>query len=225
MSNFKYNPPNNPFLDILYQDQDIIVVNKSSGILSVPGRLAEYHDSILTRVRANFPQAHAVHRLDLGTSGVMVVGLNKNAISNLGQQFEKRKTHKEYIAKVFGIIDESGYIDAPMRLDIDNRPYQIIDFTLGKAAYTEYQRLDIIDNCSIVKLTPKTGRSHQLRLHMSYIGHPILGDHLYANDNILNMAPRLCLHAYYLQFYHPKSNEKLAFKAPCDFVDISHYLL
>lgn len=214
---FVYNPPLIPFLDILYEDPDIMVVNKPSGLLSVPGKLREYHDSVLSRVRTLYPEAQAVHRLDLGTSGVLVVGLTKRAISALGKQFMQRETCKEYIALVTGVITEGGTIDLPMRTDIDNRPYQIIDFEHGRPAVTRYEPLKNDGSRTLVRLFPKTGRSHQLRVHLKEIGHPIFGDHLYAPDEVRDAEPRLCLHAEFLSFTHPVTGERMDFTASTDF--------
>lgn len=200
-------------------DDDIIVVNKPSGILSVPGRKAEYFDSILSRVRSLHPEAHAVHRLDYGTSGVLVVGLNHDAVSALGKQFMNRSTQKRYLAWVKGEIKECGEINLPLRTDINNRPYQIVDFKDGREALTYYDPLyfDDAGDRTLLRLLPKTGRSHQLRVHCAQIGHPIFGDHLYAPKDVYKAVPHLYLHAYYLQFSHPKTNTLLEFYAPPPF--------
>lgn len=218
---FIYNPPTNPFLEILFEDSEIIVVNKPSGLLSVPGKKIECQDSILYRVRQKYPEAQAVHRLDMGTSGVMVVGLTKQAISNLGKQFMQRQTQKVYIAKADGIFEQAcGMINMPMRTDIDNRPYQIIDYEHGREAITYYEVLyqNTDKQCSWVRLYPKTGRSHQLRLHLKVLGHPIYGDHLYASEQVFKKAPHLCLHAAALSFYHPNSNKLMEFCSNADFI-------
>lgn len=214
---FHYDPPLSPFLDILYEDEHIMVVNKPSGLLSVPGRLRQYHDSVLSRVRTLYPDAQAVHRLDLGTSGVLVVGLNKNSISSLGKQFMQRETKKIYIALAAGRLEGSGHIDLPMRTDIDNRPCQIIDFEQGRPAQTDWEVLQSADDYSLVRLYPLTGRSHQLRVHLKEIGHPILGDHLYAPPEVHAAAKRLCLHAEFLKFRHPVSGAFMEFFASTDF--------
>lgn len=210
---FVYNPPKEPFLDILYHDEDIIVVNKPSGLLSVPGKSKECEDSILYRVRTMHKDAFAVHRLDMGTSGILVVGLNKNAISKLGIQFQDRLVKKVYIAYVDGLINEKGFVDLPMRTDINNRPYQIIDFENGRSAYTDYERLyyDKEKDRSLVKLLPRTGRSHQLRVHMKELGHAILGDHLYASEKVFKCVDYLHLHAALLEFKHPCTNETMQY--------------
>ena len=216
---FNYDPPLVPFLDILYEDNDIMVVNKPSTILSVPGKLKIYHDSILSRVKSIYENAFAVHRLDYGTSGVMVVGLNKAAISNLGKQFISRDVKKVYVAWVDGHLEGTGAVDLPLILDINNRPYQKVDFEVGKPALTYYQALSYDDkrNCTFVRLYPQTGRSHQLRVHMQQTGHSILGDHLYATDAIYECVPHLNLHAALLSFKHPSTDEPLSFCAPAPF--------
>lgn len=223
---FNYDPPLVPFLDILYEDQDIMVVNKPSTILSVPGKLRIHHDSILSRVKSIYSDAFAVHRLDYGTSGVMVVGLNKPAISNLGKQFISRDVHKVYVAWVDGLLEGTGAVDLPLILDINNRPYQKVDFEVGKQALTYYQALyyDSQKQCTLVRLYPQTGRSHQLRVHMQQLGHSILGDHLYATDEVYECVPHLNLHAALLRFRHPTTNELLSFCAPAPFAIPESYL-
>lgn len=216
---FNYDPPLIPFLDILYEDSDIMVVNKPATILSVPGKLKQHHDSILARVKSIYPEAFAVHRLDYGTSGVLVVGLNKPAISNLGKQFISRQVSKVYVAWVDGKLEGTGAVDLPLILDLENRPFQKVDFTVGKPALTYYQALcyDAARDCSLVRLYPKTGRSHQLRVHMQQLGHSILGDHLYADDRVYEAVPHLNLHAALLRFKHPTTDEWLQFCAPAPF--------
>ena len=226
LENFKYNPPREPFLDILFHDEHIMVVNKPSGLLSVPGRLAENHDSIISRIQTMHPDAMAVHRLDMDTSGIMVVGLTKEAISNLGKQFNQKTVTKRYVALVDGIIPDEGEVNLPLRCDIENRPLQIVDFEQGKESRTLYCRLDnsFISNdynrphISSVKLIPVTGRSHQLRVHMAQTGHAILGDRFYASDEVMNRTDRLCLHAFYLNFSHPISGNKLEFTSKPEFL-------
>ncbi len=216
---FHYDPPLVPFLDILYEDQDIMVVNKPSTILSVPGKLKIHKDSVMTRVQSIYPEAFAVHRLDYGTSGVLVVGLNKAAISAMGKQFCARGVKKVYVAWVDGKLDGTGAVDLPLILDIDNRPYQKVDFEVGKPSLTYYQALhyDEALNRTFVRLFPQTGRSHQLRVHMQQLGHSILGDHLYASDEIYECVPHLYLHAALLRFAHPSTGETVSFMAPPPF--------
>ena len=216
---FNYDPPLSPFLDILYEDDDIMVVNKPSAILSVPGKLAIHRDSILSRVKSIHENAFAVHRLDYGTSGVMVVGLNKPAISSLGKQFISRDVHKVYVAWVDGKMEGTGAVDLPLILDINNRPYQTVDFEVGKPALTYWQALhyDADRDATFVRLYPQTGRSHQLRVHMQQTGHSILGDHLYACDRIYECVPHLNLHAALLSFAHPATGQPLRYCAPAPF--------
>lgn len=212
-SDFVYKPPMVPYLDVMYEDDSIIVVNKPSGILSVPGKALEHYDSIVSRVKENNPDAGAVHRLDMSTSGIMVVAKNKIATSRLGKQFQERKTDKIYFAWVGGVIEnKEGVINLPLCVDWENRPLQHVDYTNGREAITHYICLWSDDTKSFVRLHPYTGRSHQLRVHMKELNHPILGDHLYANEKYRNMAPHLYLHAGFLSFYHPISNEKISFK-------------
>ena len=216
---FVYDPPLVPFLDVLYEDDDIIVVNKASTILSVPGKLKIHRDSIMTRVKSIHPDAFVVHRLDYGTSGVLMLGLNKNAISNLGKQFIAREVHKVYVAWVAGKLEGTGAVDLPLILDLEHRPFQKVDFEVGKKALTYYQAMyydEALDR-TFVRLYPQTGRSHQLRVHMQQLGHPILGDHLYANDEIYSCVPHLYLHAALLRCKHPRTGQELSFCAPAPF--------
>ena len=219
---FVYQPPMSPYLDIIYQDNDIVVLNKGSGLLSVPGRLPEHQDCLQNRVCRVLPSATVVHRLDMATSGIILMALNKPAHVAISQQFEKRLTSKSYIARVFGeVTSENGSVDLPLICDWPNRPKQKVDHEQGKKSLTHY-RVISTDNVNgnsstLVELTPITGRSHQLRVHMLAIGHPILGDRLYAHDKALAMSNRLQLHAQMLSVKHPVSGEKLEFIANCPF--------
>lgn len=214
-----YNPPLDPWLHILYQDEHIMVVNKPSGLLSVPGRLEEHKDSVMTRIQRDFPQAESVHRLDMATSGVIVVALTKAAERELKRQFREREPAKQYVARVWGHpAAEQGIIDLPLICDWPNRPKQMVSVELGKPAQTEYQVLAYdADNSARVQLKPITGRSHQLRVHLLALGHPILGDRFYAHPEALAMAPRLQLHAESLTITHPAFGNSMTFKAPVDF--------
>ncbi len=215
---FIYQPPKNTGLGIVFHDDDILVLNKPSGLLSVPGKSSEHRDSMETRALAEFPDARVVHRLDRGTSGVMVFALNAKAHRHLGLQFEKRQTEKEYIALVQGTIKEShGIISQPLRTDWYNRPKQMVDFVLGREAVTHWQILDRKDEFTRILLQPKTGRSHQLRVHMQEMGHPILGDQFYSNEKEAARYDRLMLHAQTLTFCHPKTGEQETFTVPCPF--------
>lgn len=215
---FIYQPPMTPYLDIIYQDDDIVVINKASGILTVPGRLPEHRDCVETRVQRVLPSATIVHRLDMATSGILIMALNKAAHVRISQQFEKRKTQKRYLARVFGLVQQqAGSIDLPLICDWPNRPKQKVDHENGKKALTHYKVLSQNNTSSLVELSPVTGRSHQLRVHMLSLGHPIQGDKLYATGEALNSSPRLQLHAQELSLYHPVSNAALHFVAPCPF--------
>jgi len=220
---FIYQPPMSPYIDIVYQDNDIVVLNKSSGLLSVPGRLPEHQDCLQNRVQRVLPTATVVHRLDMATSGLIIMALNKPAHVAISRQFEQRKTKKSYIARVFGHIEkEQGSVDLPLICDWPNRPKQKVDHENGKQSLTHYQVLTYNElnsggESTLVELTPITGRSHQLRVHMLALGHPILGDRLYADGQALSASPRLQLHAKTLSLTHPVTDELLCFKTPCPF--------
>ena len=220
---FIYQPPMTPYLDIVFQDDDIVVLNKGSGLLSVPGRLPEHKDCLQNRVQRVLPTATIVHRLDMATSGIIIMALNKPAHVNISRQFEQRKTSKSYIARVFGHVkNHEGSVDLPLICDWPNRPKQKVDHENGKQSLTHYQvldnsTLDSGDESTLVELTPITGRSHQLRVHMLALGHPILGDRLYAHEQALMLSSRLQLHARNLSLAHPVTGELLAFVAPCPF--------
>ena len=213
-----YNPPKDPWLDILYQDNDIIAVNKPSGMLSNPGRDPAFHDSIYARVLAEHPDSHIVHRLDMATSGLIVLALNKHAERQLKAQFRERKTEKVYYARVWGHLEQDrGTVDLPLICDWPNRPKQKVCFEDGKPSVTHYQVICRDDNSTLVRLRPVTGRSHQLRVHMLALGHPILGDRFYAHDEARESAGRLQLHAAELSFFHPATAEPMHLFAPCEF--------
>ncbi|WP_311791546.1 MULTISPECIES: bifunctional tRNA pseudouridine(32) synthase/23S rRNA pseudouridine(746) synthase RluA [Pantoea] len=214
-----YNPPREPWLHILYQDAHIMVVNKPSGLLSVPGRLEEHKDSVMTRIQRDFPQAESVHRLDMATSGVIAVALTKTAERELKRQFREREPSKRYVARVWGHpAAEKGVVDLPLICDWPNRPKQKVCFETGKAAQTEYEVLEYLaDNSARVALKPITGRSHQLRVHMLALGHPILGDGFYAHPEAKARAPRLLLHAESLTITHPAFGNSMTFRQPADF--------
>ncbi len=215
---FIYQPPMSPYLDIVYQDDDLVVLNKPSGLLTVPGRLPEHQDCLQHRVQRILPTATIVHRLDMATSGILLMALNKAAHVHISRKFEQRQTQKSYLARVYGnIAQPSGSIDEPLICDWPNRPKQKIDHQQGKKALTHYQILSYADNSTLVELTPVTGRSHQLRVHMLSIGHPILGDRLYAHPEALTESSRLQLHAQWLKITHPVNNTLLTFNASCPF--------
>ncbi len=214
-----YNPPREPWLHILYQDAHIMVVNKPSGLLSVPGRAPEHNDSVMSRIQAQFPLAQSVHRLDMATSGVIVVAMTKAAERELKRQFRDREPRKSYIARVWGHpAQKEGLIDLPLICDWPNRPKQKVCFETGKAAQTGYRVLSYDDDFTArMLLTPITGRSHQLRVHMQALGHPILGDSFYATPEALAMSGRLLLHAQELAITHPAFHSPIHFRCEADF--------
>ncbi|HDL8052714.1 TPA: bifunctional tRNA pseudouridine(32) synthase/23S rRNA pseudouridine(746) synthase RluA [Yersinia enterocolitica] len=204
---------------VLYQDEHIMVVNKASGLLSVPGRAPENKDSVMTRIQADFPSAESVHRLDMATSGVIVVALTKAAERELKRQFREREPKKSYVARVWGhLAQDEGLIDLPLICDWPNRPKQKVCYETGKSSQTQYQVLSRdADGSTRVKLSPITGRSHQLRVHMLAIGHPILGDGFYAHPEAKAMASRLQLHAQELCITHPEFGTVMHFKCEPEF--------
>lgn len=211
-----YSPPDTP-LSILHQDHEILIVDKPTGLLSVPGRGEHLADCLLSRVQAAFPEALLVHRLDRDTSGIMVFALTPHAQRHLGLQFEKRQVKKTYVARVWGRVEEkTGTVDLPLIVDWPNRPRQKVDFDKGKSALTDWRVVKYEENATRVRLFPKTGRSHQLRVHMREIGHPILGDPFYAEGEARN-APRLMLHAESLRLRHPDGGVGMNFSAKCPF--------
>ena len=217
MKPFVYEPTKTP-LDILYIDDDVLVVNKPSGLLTVPGKELKHHDSLELRVKIEYPNSFLIHRLDMDTSGVKIFALSKSTQRSLNLQFEKRIVKKLYEARVFGNIKEdNGFIDLPLIVDWPNRPLQKIDAKEGKSALTHWQVLDREGDVTRVALMPETGRTHQLRVHMMSLGHTILGDRFYGNVAEINLANELQLHAKDLMIIHPKNGKKITFKAPLPF--------
>ncbi len=211
-----YAPPQDPLV-ILHDDHEVLLVDKPSGLLSVPGKGEHLADCLITRVQAVFPQALLVHRLDRDTSGVMVFALTPHAQRHLGLQFEKRQTKKTYIARVWGqLAPKTGTVDLPLIVDWPNRPKQKVDHETGKPAMTDWRVVRSSDDETRVRLMPKTGRSHQLRVHMLSIGHPILGDPFYA-DGPARAFPRLMLHSETLQIRHPDGGASLRITAKAPF--------
>ena len=203
---------------ILYEDEHLLLVRKPHLLLSIPGRHPANRDSLILRLREKWPTASMVHRLDLDTSGIMVIPLSRTCHARLSRQFQDRKIRKEYLAVVFGkVMDESGEIDLPIATDWDNRPLQKICHERGRNALTRYTVLARSDDRSRLLLKPVTGRSHQLRIHMAAPGHPILGCDMYAHEEALGMAPRLMLHASTLAFEHPATGERIEGECPPDF--------
>ncbi|MDF1854583.1 pseudouridine synthase [Pseudooceanicola sp.] len=212
-----YAPPEDP-LEVIHEDHQILLVNKPAGLLSVPGKGPDLADCLLTRLQAVFPSALLVHRLDRDTSGVMVFALTPHAQRHLGLQFEHRRTRKTYVARVSGeMAEKSGLVDLPLCVDWPNRPRQHVDHENGRAAQTEWRCLRRGDGESRVRLMPKTGRSHQLRVHMLALGHPILGDPFYASGPARDDHPRMMLHSEELRLLHPDGGQGLSFRAKAPF--------
>lgn len=213
---FVYTPPDVP-LRILHQDAQIIVADKPAGLLSVPGKTEGRSDCLMSRLLAEYWDALLVHRLDCDTSGVMIFARTKQAQGFLGQEFEKRRAEKTYIARLWGrLVPETGRVDLPLGTDWPNRPRQQVDYAQGRPAQTDWQVLDYDGETTRVRLHPLTGRSHQLRVHMLELGHPILGDPIYAT-NAARAFPRLMLHAETLSLHHPATLQRVTFTAPCPF--------
>ena len=212
----EYHPPDTP-LDVIHADHQILLVNKPSGLLSVPGKGAHLADCLISRVQGAFPDALLVHRLDRDTSGVMIFALTAAAQRHLGQQFEKRKTRKTYVARVWGkVLEKTGTIDLPLIVDWPNRPRQMVDHEHGKPAQTDWKVMKYEAGTTRMRLMPLTGRSHQLRVHMREIGHPILGDPFYATGPARDF-PRLMLHSESLRVRHPDGGVSVTFKAKVPF--------
>lgn len=217
---FPYQPPPPSPLDILYQDEHLLAVVKPSGLLSVPGRGEDKQDCLLSRLREDFPEALIVHRLDMSTSGIMLLARSKAVERELSILFQQRKVHKRYIALVAGLIaQDSGEVNLPLITDWPNRPRQMVSFELGKPSCTRYQVLarDKALNTTRLELEPVTGRSHQLRVHMQALGHPILGDDLYAHPEARQMAARLLLHACAIRLPHPVLDQQIALEQDAPF--------
>ncbi len=205
-------------LALLYHDAHLLAVDKPSLLLSVPGRGPEKHDSVLTRARRHWPGARIVHRLDWETSGVLLLALDGPTQSALNRQFARREIDKEYRARVAGrLACRRLSIRRPLVRDWPNRPRQMVDWERGKPSLTHVERLGHHGPDTCLCLRPVTGRSHQLRVHLLDIGHPILGDRLYGPPGSREAADRLLLHAHRLAFIHPATGERLALEAPLPF--------
>ncbi|MFC3050537.1 pseudouridine synthase [Kordiimonas pumila] len=212
-----YDPPMDPYLEVLYVDEDILVLNKPSGLLSVEGRPEHHKDCLIRRAREQYPSATVVHRLDRDTSGVIVMALNMESHRHISKQFEKRETSKTYIARLSGLISgDKGTVNLPLKIDWPNRPRQKVDFELGREAITHWEVAEREESANATRVVfyPITGRSHQLRVHALELGHPIMGDSIYGDEKA---ADRLHLHAAELSLFHPVSGERLTFKAPAPF--------
>lgn len=210
----KYSPPADHGLDLLYKDEHLLVLNKPAGLLSVPGRGVDKLDSLITRAQREYRDALIVHRLDMATSGILVLARDADTHRQLSIQFQQRQVSKEYVAVVYGAVTEAvGMVDLPLITDWPNRPMQMVDFLHGKPSQTGYRILDTDHSSkrSRLSLTPITGRTHQLRVHCQSLGHPIVGDRLYAPVDLAEHEERLLLHAERLGFTHPHSREALSF--------------
>lgn len=205
-------------LRLIHVDDALLVVDKPSGLLSVPGRGAERQDCVAARVQRLCPEALVVHRLDMETSGLMLLARGYDAQRALSIAFQQRRVSKRYEALIAGQPQaDGGEIDLPLITDWPNRPRQIVDFRVGKPSLTHYRVMARHVSYSRVELLPVTGRSHQLRVHLRFLGHPILGDSLYADPTAQKMAPRLQLHATDLSFEHPQSGRQIALNCPAPF--------
>lgn len=207
----------------VHADASLLVLDKPSGLLAVPGRGPDKQDCLAARVQARYPDALVVHRLDMDTSGLMVMARGAAAQRALSRAFAERAVHKRYHAVVAGILQAPpegwGCIDLPLICDWPNRPRQIVDPILGKPSLTRWRVLghDAAGAWTRVELEPVTGRSHQLRVHLQALGHPILGDALYAPPEVQARADRLLLHACALRLPHPASGQDCEFTSPAPF--------
>ncbi|MCO8042619.1 pseudouridine synthase [Acinetobacter bohemicus] len=215
---FVYAPPQDA-LQILYEDEDLVVIEKPAGLLSVPGRLPEHQDSAYLRILEQYPQAKITHRLDMATSGILMFAKHRAAEVAVSKMFQARTVSKRYVALVQGQLKGEGCVDVPLITDWENRPRQMVHYELGKAAQTLYHSLEYSaeQDISRILLTPITGRSHQLRVHMLHIGHPITGDKLYHPKPQRSPLKRMALHASQLMFEQPLSGIKVDIHAQVPF--------
>lgn len=220
------NGPVPPGLQVVHVDASVLVLEKPAGLLSVPGRGPDKQDCLAARAQRQYPDALVVHRLDMATSGLMLMGRGADAQRRLSAAFAARQVHKRYVAVVQGLMKPPsvtvgawGLIDAPLMTDWPNRPRQIVDERQGQPSLTRWRVIshDAAAGTTRVELEPVTGRSHQLRVHLMHQGHPILGDALYAPPEARDRAPRLLLHARLLAFAHPETGRALRFESPVPF--------
>ena len=207
-------------IKILFKDEAVLLINKPSGLLSLSGKNPLNRDSVHFRLAQQFPGVSMVHRLDFGTSGIMLLALNKSVNANLTRQYQARTVDKTYEAILDGhLAADEGYIDAPIAKDKPNFPLLKICYDSGKRALSHYRVLKRLENPrrSRVLFTPETGRTHQLRLHSREIGHPILGCDLYGSERTHALANRLLLHATSIEFDHPVSTERMLLSCDCPF--------
>lgn len=202
----------------VYQDDALIVLDKPSGMLAVPGRGPELQDCLSARVQADWPTASIVHRLDRDTSGLIVMALDADVHRELSRQFAAREVGKVYRAVVFGLpAANEGLVDLPLRKDFDRPPRHMVDPALGRPAQTRWRVVERCTDRTLLEVEPITGRSHQIRIHLASLEHPILGDPLYAHEQALAMADRLMLHAEQLTLTHPHTGRRMTWQAKCDF--------
>lgn len=211
---------------MVHADAHLIVLNKPANLLSVPGKGPDKSDCLSARAQAIWPDALTVHRLDMATSGLLVMARGAQAQRTLSMAFAQRLTHKQYEAVAAGCLHENPlqtdaagwqHIDLPLTVDWPNRPRSKVDFETGKPSHTRWRLLDAQGDRTRLALEPVTGRSHQLRVHLMALGHPILGDTLYASGPALAASPRLLLHAAWITLPHPVSHQTLRFAAPLPF--------
>ncbi|OTG86344.1 RNA pseudouridine synthase [Acinetobacter sp. ANC 4558] len=206
---------------LIHRDDDFIVIHKPAGILTVPGKTEDLQDCVINRLLEIEPRTLLIHRLDRDTSGILVFALSKFGQNRISRQFQERQTDKTYQAIVVGTLDGEGTVDVPVIYDPTRPPLHIADPTYKKSALTHWQAIEHFkiqgQAVTRVKLTPITGRSHQLRVHMQFLGHPIVGDTLYAALQDQELMSRLCLHAENLSFYHPKTEKEIQFHCPVPF--------
>ncbi|MEZ2901641.1 RluA family pseudouridine synthase [Acinetobacter terrestris] len=206
---------------LIHRDEDFMVIHKPAGVLTVPGKTEDLQDCVINRLLKIEPKTLLIHRLDRDTSGILVFGLSKWGQKTISRQFQERQTEKTYQAVVAGHLEGEGTVDVPVIYDPEHPPLHIAAPDHNKPALTHWQAIENFEiqgqAVTRVKLTPITGRSHQLRVHMQYLGHPIVGDTLYATPEQQQLIPRLCLHAEHLSFYHPQTEERVEFYYPVPF--------
>lgn len=206
---------------LIHRDDDFMVIHKPAGLLTVPGKTEDLQDCLINRLVKLEPKTLLIHRLDRDTSGILAFGLSKWGQKTISRQFQERQTDKTYQAVVAGTLEGEGTIDVPVVYDPSRPPLHIADPAHNKPAITHWQAIEHFNiqgqPVTRVKLTPITGRSHQLRVHMQYLGHPIIGDTLYATPEQQQLSSRLCLHAERLSFYHPQTEQLVEFYCPAPF--------
>ena len=206
---------------LIHRDDDFMVIHKPAGLLTVPGKTEDLQDCLINRLVKLEPKTLLIHRLDRDTSGILAFGLTKWGQKTISRQFQERQTDKTYQAVVAGTLEGEGTIEVPVVYDPSRPPLHIADPAHNKPAITHWQAIEHFNiqgqPVTRVKLTPITGRSHQLRVHMQYLGHPIIGDTLYATPEQQQLSSRLCLHAERLSFYHPQTEQLVEFYCPAPF--------